>query len=678
MNKFQRYILLPILLAGLAIAVFGQAKRPMTFDDLIGMKRVGDPQISPDGSQIAYVVNVVDKAENRGKRSIWIVPTVGGSPREFIASAKNDDTPRWSRDGRRIAFLSTRGGAPQIYVADADGSNPRKVTNVPEGVSEFIWSPDGKLFAFVTDLYPECADLKCTAEKSEAAEENKVKAVIADRLLFRHWSSFKLGKRSHLFVVSSSGGEARDLTPGDYDVPPFSLGDPTAFDFSPDSREICFARNTEKVEAISTNNDLFIVPVDGGEAKRITGGNMGSDTTPRYSPDGRFIAYRSQERNGYESDRFRLMLYDRQAGTPRELSRGFDRSVGEFIWAPDSQRILFIGEDRGRDPIWFAPLNGDKFGQLIGKSTNSSLTISADGKTIAFARVSMTMPTEVFTAESSGRNTRQLTRTNEALLSQLDMNPAEDFEYTGALKAKIHGFIVKPPQFDRNRKYPMIMLIHGGPQGAWLDAWSYRWNPQIWTARGYVIVAINPHGSTGYGQAFTEQISGDWGGAVYEDLMKGADHVIAQGYVDPARMGAAGGSYGGYMVNWMLGHTDRFKAFMSHAGVYNLTSMYGVTEELWFPEWEFKGVPWDNPQLYTKWSPHLYAKNFKTPTLVIHGELDYRVPIGEGLQLFTTLQRKGVPSKLLYYPDEGHWVLKPQNSELWHKTVFEWFDKWLK
>ena len=254
----------------------------------------------------------------------------------------------------------------------------------------------------------------------------------------------------------------------------------------------------------------------------------------------------------------------------------------------------------------------------------------------------------------------------------------EDFEYTGAIKVRIHGYIVKPPQFDKSKKYPMILLIHGGPQGAWLDNWGYRWNAQMWAARGYVTVLINPHGSTGYGQAFTEQISGDWGGAVYEDLMKGVDFVVAKGYVDPARLGAAGGSYGGYMVNWILGHSDRFKALVSHAGVYNLTSMYGVTEELWFGEWEFKGNPWENPQLYTKWSPHLSAKNFKTPTLVVHGELDYRVPVGEGLQLYTTLQRKGVPSKLLYYPDEGHWVLKPQNSELWYKTVLDWFDKWLK
>jgi dipeptidyl aminopeptidase/acylaminoacyl peptidase len=327
------------------------------------------------------------------------------------------------------------------------------------------------------------------------------------------------------------------------------------------------------------------------------------------------------------------------------------------------------------------------------------LTISGDGKTLAFLRSTLTLPAEVFKAHADGAGVTQLTQANAALLAQLDLTPAEDFEYDGAKTpvtrtaklgrvkastdlgpgqtARIHGFIVKPPQFDRTKKYPLVLLIHGGPQGAWFDSWSYRWNAQMFAARGYVTVMINPHGSTGYGQAFTEQISGDWGGAVYTDLMKGVDHVIKQGYVDPQRLGAAGGSYGGYMVNWMLGHTDRFKAFVSHAGVYNLTSMY-ATEELWFTEWEFKGTPWDNPELYTKWSPHLFAKNFKTPTLVVHGELDYRVPIGEGLQLFSTLQRKGVPSKLLYFPDEGHWILKPQNSELWYKTVLGWFDQWLK
>jgi dipeptidyl aminopeptidase/acylaminoacyl peptidase len=696
----------PSFKAGLALfvaallgpAAYAQAKRPMTFDDLMAIKRIGDAQISPDGSRVAYVVTDVDKNLNRGKRGVWLVPTSGGSPQQLITSDKNDYSPRWSADGKWIAFLSTRDGAPQIFVAGADGSNPRKVTSVSEGVGEFIWSPNGKLFAFTTDVYPECANLNCVAKRGEAEAQNKVKAVIADRLLYRHWDSFRRGKRSHLFVVPSEGGEPKDLTPGDHDTPPFSLGDPTAFDFAPDSSEIVFARNTEKAEAQSTNNDLFIVSVNGGEAKRITGNNTGSDTTPRYSPDGKYIAYRSQSRNGYESDRFRLALYDRNAGTSKEISTGFDRWVGELVWTPDSRNIFIVAEDRGREMIGVASINGG-IKPLITNTTSGGITLSNDGKTLAFTRSSLATPAEVFAANSDGSGARQLTQTNAALMAQLDITPAEDFEYEGAktpvvrtaklgkLKAStdigpgkasmIHGFIVKPPQFDKTKKYPMIMLIHGGPQGAWLDSWGYRWNPQMWAARGYVTVLINPHGSTGYGQAFTEQISGEWGGAVYEDLMKGADHMVKLGYVDPNRLGAAGGSYGGYMVNWILGHTDRFKALVSHAGVYNLTSMY-ATEELWFTDWEFKGTPWDSPELYTKWSPHLSAKNFKTPTLVIHGELDYRVPIGEGLQLFSTLQRKGVPSKLLYYPDEGHWILKPQNSELWYKTVLDWFDQWLK
>lgn len=674
----------PSLKAGLALFVaallslsaLAQSKRPMTFDDLMAVKRLGDAQISPDGSRVAYVVSDVDKNLNRSKRSVWVVSTSGGQPQQLITSDKNDFSPRWSADGKSLAFLSTREGAPQIFVAGADGSNPRKATAVPEGVSEFIWSPNGRMFAFTTDVYPDCGSLDCVARRSEMEEKNKVKAVIADHLLFRHWDSFKRGKRSHLFVVSSDGGEPKDLTPGDHDTPPFSLGDPTAFDFAPDSSEIVFARNTDKDEARSTNNDLFVVSISGGEAKRITGNNPGSDTTPRYSPDGRWIAYRSQSRNGYESDRFRLMLYDRKAGTSKELTTGFDRWVGELVWAPDSRNIFIVAEDRGCEMIGAVSINGG-VKPIITKTASNGITLSADGKTLAFTRSSLAAPAEVFAANASGGNARQLTQTNAALLAQLDLNPAEDFEYAGALKAKIHGFIVKPPQFDKSKKYPMVLLIHGGPQGAWLDNWGYRWNAQMWAARGYVTVMINPHGSTGYGQAFTEQISGDWGGAVYDDLMRGVDHVIAQGYVDPNRLGAAGGSYGGYMVNWILGHTDRFKALVSHAGIFNTTSMY-ATEELWFQEWEFKGAPWENPELYAKWSPHLFAKNFKTPTLVVHGELDYRVPVGEGLQLFSTLQRKGVPSKLLYYPDEGHWILKPQNSELWYKTVLGWLDQWLK
>ncbi len=677
MKSFLKTFSLLAVTLCFGFAVNAQSKRPIAFDDLISMKRLADAQISPDGRSVVYVVNAVDKQANRGKRSIWMVPASGGEARQLITSSRNDDTPRWSADGKWIAFLSSRDGAPQIYIAAADGSSPRKVTSVPLGVADFTWSPDGKTFAFSSEVYPECADLKCTAQKAEAADASKVKAVIADRLLYRHWSDFKLGKRSHVFVVAAEGGDPRDMTPGDFDSPPFSLGDPLAYDFSPDGKELCFSRNTDKFEATSTNSDLFIVSLMGGEAKRITGNNKGYDSTPRYSPDGKWIAYRSQERAGYEADRFKLMLYNRQSGAVKELTSGFDRNIGEMVWSPDSQNLIIGAEDEGRELIGSISINGGGVKSLIAKTASNGISLSSDGKTLAFTRSSLTMPAEIFAANADGSNTRQLTKTNAALLAQLDMNPAEDFGYEGALKAKIHGFIVKPPQFDKSKKYPMILLIHGGPQGAWLDNWGYRWNAQMWAARGYVTVLINPHGSTGYGQAFTEQISGDWGGAVYDDLMKGVDYVVKQGYVDPARIGAAGGSYGGYMVNWMLGHTDRFKAFVSHAGIFNSVSMY-ATEELWFQEWEFKGTPWEKPELYTKWSPHLHAAKFKTPTLVVHGELDYRVPIGEGIQLFSTLQRKGVPSKLLYFPDEGHWILKPQNSELWYKTVLDWFDQWLK
>ncbi len=687
-----------LLLAALPILTLAQGRSPLTFDDLMAVKRVADPQISPDGQRVAYVVNVIDKGLNSGKRSIWVTSTAGGAVKQLITSAKNDDSPRWSADGSRIAFLSTRAGSPQIYVADAGGANPVQVTNAPLGVAEFIWSPDGKLFAFTTDVYPACQTLKCSEDREDAATKSKVKAKIADSLLFRHWNAFKEGKRSHLFVVASGGGDARDLTPGDYDVPPFSLGDPTAFDFAPDGKEICFARDTERVGAISTNNDLFLVSASGGEARRITGNNPGSDTTPRYSPDGRWIAYRSQARNGYESDRFRLMLYDRSSGISKDISKGFDHWVGELVWAADGKQMYLSAEDKGHETIYIASLDG-VIKPIIAGATNAEVTVSKNG-TLAFTRSSLNVPAEVFKAGADGQGVSQLSTMNSDLLARVDLKPAEEFKFAGArepvthtvkaggLKASadvgrgrastIHGYIIKPPNFDPAKKYPMVLLIHGGPQGAWLDSWGYRWNPQVFAARGYVTVMINPHGSTGYGQAFTEQISGDWGGAVYEDLMKGVDYMVQQGYVDANRLGAAGGSYGGYMVDWILGHTDRFKALVSHAGVYNLTSMYGATEELWFPEWEFKGTPWEHPELYQKWSPHLFAKNFKTPTLVVHGELDYRVPVGEGLQLFTTLQRKGVPSKLLYFPDEGHWVSKPQNSELWYKTVLDWFDQWLK
>ncbi len=674
-----------LALVVMAQAVHAQGVRPFTVNDLLQVRRVGDPQLSPDGATVAFTITDVDKAANRSRTNIYLMPTAGGAPRQLMTRMNvSVSAPRWSPDGKLLAFVAAPEGTPQIYVMDmaAPNSEPRKVTNISTGAGDAVWSPDGSMLAFVSDIYPECKDDACNKQRGDAAEASKVKAKLADRLLFRHWTSWKEGKRTHIFIVPSAGGTARDMTPGDADAPPFSLGGPTDYAFSPDSKELAFASNTDKDESLSTNGDIFIVPVAGGAPKRITEANRGADLSPLYSPDGRFIAYRSQAKAGFESDRWRLMLYDRKSGQARSITEGFDSYVEGFAFSPDSKKIYFAAPERGRQPLYEITVAGGAPRKIIEGGINDDVKIARDNRTLVFSRNSATKPAEIFRAVVDGSGVTQLTKINEGFLTAFNLRPVEETEWMGAENKKIHGFIVKPPDFDASRKYPMIALIHGGPQGAWNDAWSYRWNPQIYAARGYVVFMPNPRGSTGYGQQFTDDISGDWGGKVFTDIMNGVAEMAAKPYVDRERIGAAGASYGGYMVNWIEGHNDdprfKFKALVSHAGVFNLASMYGATEELWFTEWEFKGSPWTNPEMYERWSPHRFVKNFKTPMLVTHGEIDYRVPIGEGLQLFTALQRQGVESKLLYFPDEGHWILKPQNSELWHNTVLEWFDKHLK
>ncbi|HEY0006134.1 MAG TPA: S9 family peptidase [Pyrinomonadaceae bacterium] len=671
-----------IVLLALVSTQAQQAAGPLNIEELLKVRRVGDPQISPDGRNIAYQVGYVDKAANRTLTHIFLIPVEGGSPRQLTTGERSSTSPRWSPDGKRIAFISAREGSPQIWTIDLATNELKKITNIPTGADGPVWSADGNWLAFTSDIYPECADEECNRRREQQAEESKVKAKTTTRLLFRHWNAFKEGKRTHVFVVSANGGAARDLTPGDYDAPPFSLGGPTDYAFSPDARELAFVRNTDRVEALSTNSDIFVVSTSGGEPRRLTGSNQGADASPLYSPDGRYIAYRSQLKAGFESDRWRLMLYDRQANQSRSLTDQLNASAEGFEFSPDSQRIYFAVAERGHQYIYSIPVAGGAATKLIGEGFNDDVHLSKDGKTLVFSRSTGNRPTEIFRASADGSGATQVTRTNDSFIDPFNLRPLEEITWTGGGGTKVSGFITRPPDFTPNRKWPMIVLIHGGPQGAWNDAWSYRWNPQVFAAAGYVVFMPNPRGSTGYGQQFVDEISGDWGGKVVTDIMNGVAQVISLGYVDKNNLGAAGGSYGGYMVNWIEGHNNdkrfQFKALVSHAGVYNLTSMYGATEELWFPEWEFKGAPWTNPEMYTKWSPHMFVKNFRTPMLVTHGELDYRVPIGEGLQLFTALQRMGVDSKLLYFPDEGHWILKPQNSELWYKTVIGWFDAHLK
>jgi dipeptidyl aminopeptidase/acylaminoacyl peptidase len=653
--------------------------RTYTIEDLLKVRRVGDPQISPDGKHVAFTAGDVNFDANRVVTQIYVMSIDGGNMKQLTNGDRSSTAPRWSPDGKKIAFTT----GSQVWVMDADGDNKDQVTKISTGAATPVWSPDGKWIAFRSDVYADCDSDDCNKKRDEQAESSKVKAHIVTRLLYKHWDEWRDVKRTHVFVVSSKGGTARELTPGDFDSPPYAADTGVDYSFSPDSAEIVFVRNPDKVEAISTNSDIFVMPVNGGPAKNITVRNRGYDAGPMYTRDGKFILYRSQATAGFEADRWRLMAYDRATGTSVELTKNFDLQVDDVVVSPDGKFIYFTAADRGESPIFRLPFSGGVPQKVVPNVFATNLRISPDGKAFVFASSSMSSPVEIYTSNVDGTGLTALTSMNSQLMSRASLKPAEVVEWTGAVGKKIHGYIVKPTNFDASKKYPLLVLIHGGPQGAWNDNWGYRWNPQVFANAGYVVFAPNPRGSTGYGQQFVNEISGDWGGKAFVDLMNGvADVLRRNSFIDRNRIGAAGASYGGYMINWILGHNNdprfRFKVLVSHDGVYNLESMYGATEELWFPEWEFKGTPWTNPAMYSRWSPNKFVQNFNTPILIIHGELDYRVPIGEGMQLFTAVQRKGIDSKLLIFPDEGHWVLKPQNSQLWYHTVLDWLDKYLQ
>jgi dipeptidyl aminopeptidase/acylaminoacyl peptidase len=669
------FALLLFVLCPLAVA----QNRTYTIDDLMKVRRVSDPQLSPDGKRVAFTIGDVNFDANRVVNHIYTTSIGGGNIKQLTSGDRSSSSPRWSPDGKKIAF--TTGG--QVWVMDDDGDNKEQVTKISTGAAAPVWSPDGKWIAFTSDVYPDCNNDDCNKKRDEQAETSKVKAHIVTRLLYKHWDEWRDVKRTHVFIVPSNGGTARDLTSGDFDSPPYAAASGVDYAFSSDSSEIAFLRNPDKVEAISTNSDIYVMPVAGGPAKNITVRNRGYDAGPVYTRDGKFILFRSQATPGFEADRWRLMAYNRATGTSVELTRNFDQQVDEVVLSPDGNTIYFTAGERGKNPIFRVPIGGGVPQKVVGDVFAGGLRITPDGKAFVFSSSSIASPAEIYTANADGTGLTALTSVNADLIRRANLKPAEGIEWTGALGKKIHGFIIKPNNFDPSRKYPLAVLIHGGPQSAWNDNWGYRWNPQVFANAGYVVFAPNPRGSTGYGQQFVNEISGDWGGKVYVDLMNGvADVLRRNSFIDRNRVGAAGASYGGYMVNWILGHNNdprfRYKVLVSHDGVYNLESMYGTTEELWFPEWEFKGTAWSNPAMYTRWSPHKFVQNFNTPILIIHGELDYRVPIGEGMQLFTAVQRKGIDSKMLIFPDEGHWVLKPQNSQLWFNTVLDWLDKYLQ
>jgi dipeptidyl aminopeptidase/acylaminoacyl peptidase len=649
--------------------------RPMTARDLWAMGRVGAPAVSPDGRHVAYTVTRFDVEANRGRTDIWLVPVAGGEPRQMTSGSASSSSPAWSPDGRHIAFISSRGGdGAQVWLLPVDGGEARPLTKLEGGASGPVWSRDGRSILVASQVWPEGDVL---AERMRRLRQTQSTAMIYDELMYRHWDEWEDGKRSNVFLVDVATGAARNVTPGPYDTPPIALGGFQDYDLSPDGREVAFVRNVDVPTAVGTGNDIWLVDVAGGEPRLLTQ-NKANDVAPQYSPDGRWIAYLAMQRPGFEADRQQVMLYDRRTGEHRSLTASLDRSAYVFAWSADSRHLYFLAQDEIWQSVYRVPVAGGQAVRLTEEQYIGSMALTPDGRGMVVARQSSALPTELFMLDASGRELRQLTRTNDALLAQIALQPAEPFWFDGAGGTRVQGFLIRPPNFDPARKYPVVYLVHGGPQGAWSDHFHYRWNGNMFAAPGYVAVLVNPRGSTGYGQQFTDEISGDWGGKVYDDLMLGLDHVLATyPFTDGERVAAAGASYGGYMMNWFLAKTDRFRALINHDGVYDLRSMYGSTEELWFPEWEFRGMPWTNPEGYLRFNPSEHAANFRTPMLVIHGALDYRVPLEQGLQVFTALRRQNVPARLLYFPDEGHWVLKPQNALVWWDTMHEWLAEWL-
>ncbi len=677
--------LLLVLWLGLACATAWAQPASQTHsfsvNDLLAMDRISDPQVSPDGKTVVFVVRKTDLEANRGRTDLWLVGSDGRGLCQLTSHPENDSNPRWSSDGKTIWFISSRSGSSQVWRIAVAGGEATQVTDLPLDVANLIVSPDASRLAFTLDVFPDCNSIQQTKARLDDLAKRKASGKVYDRLFVRHWDTWADGRRSHVFVMPASGGTPVDLMQGmDADTPSKPFGGPEEIAFTPDSKAIVLTtRNVGRSEPWSTNFDLYLAPVDGSSKPRcLTEDNPAWDTTPTFSPDGKTLAYLAMARPGYEADRFRIVFRPWPEGPKRVLTEAWDRSPQRICWSNDGKTIYAIAENVGQTSLFAIDVSDGRPVAVVDKG-NVDQAVAAGGR-IVYSLSHLKSPAELYSARPDGQDVQAITRINADRVASAAMGEAEQFSFGGWNNEPVHAYVVRPVDFDPARTTPVAFLIHGGPQGSFNNTFHYRWNPQVYAGAGYAVVMVDFHGSTGYGQAFTDSIRGDWGGKPLEDLKKGLAAALQRyPWMDGNRVAALGASYGGYMVNWIAGNwPDRFKCLVSHDGSLDERMAYFDTEELWFPEWEHGGTPWSNPEGYESQNPLHFIQKWKTPMLVIHGGQDFRVADTHGLGTFTALQRLGIPSKLLFFPDEGHWVLKPQNSILWHQTVIGWLDHWLK
>lgn len=679
MNSHLPICLALALYAGSAL---GAAPHAFTVHDLLAMQRISEPKVSPDGKQVVFTVRTTDMEENRGRTSLWLVHTDGGGLRRLTAAAASDHDPHWTPDGRTIFFLSTRSGTSQVWRIPVDGGEAEQVTNLPLDVSNLVLSRDGQHIALTMRVFPDGQGVDGTQQKLAEAAKRKATGRVHDKIFVRHWDAWSDGRRSHLFVMSVTGKDAPvDVMPNmDADTPSQPFGSSKEFTFTPDGSELVFtARDAGRREPWTTNFDLYRVPINASRPPLcLTERNQAWDSQPTFSPDGKTMAYLAMARPGYEADRFRIVLRQWQGGEERVLTEAWDRSPSDIFWSADGKSVYAVAHHLGQHSLFSVDAVSGASHVVVNDGDVQAPVMSDAG--IVYSLSCLKSPAELCWVRADGTGQRRLTALNAEKVAAARMGDFEQFSFPGWNQETVFAYVVKPAEFDPTKKYPLALLIHGGPQGSFNNMFHYRWNPQVYAGAGYAALMIDFHGSVGYGQSFTDSIRGDWGGKPLEDLKRGLEAAIARyPWIDADRVAALGASYGGYLVNWIAGQwPDRFRCLVNHDGILDQRMAYFDTDELWFPEWEHVGTPWENPAGYEKHNPANHVGRWKTPMLVIHGGKDYRIPDSQGLGTFNALQRAGIPSRLLYFPDENHWVLAPHNSIMWHETVLGWLEQWLQ